>query len=61
MKAQDGSMNLMEWEVGIPGKANVRVLFHYRVLTHEPHRCQKHTRAHSNYYRRPGKVAFSNS
>ena len=24
-KAPDGSMNLLEWEVGIPGKAGVRV------------------------------------
>ena len=25
-KAPDGSMNLLEWEVGIPGKAGVRML-----------------------------------
>lgn len=25
-KAADGSMNLMEWEVGIPGKQGVRFL-----------------------------------
>ena len=25
-KAPDGSMNLLEWEVGIPGKAGVRIV-----------------------------------
>lgn len=28
MKALDGSMNLLEWEVGIPGKQSVRVACH---------------------------------
>lgn len=27
MKAADGSMNLLEWEVGIPGKAGVSSVF----------------------------------
>jgi ubiquitin-conjugating enzyme E2 I len=30
-KAVDGSQNLMEWEVGIPGKAGVSPIQHIRI------------------------------